>query len=58
MHGGPDSAIRHVGDLGNVQADENGNSSVDFLDHQVTLYGPHSVIGRACVLHRDTDDLG
>lgn len=58
VHGGPNSAVRHVGDLGNVQADENGNSTLTMEDSQVTLYGPFSVIGRACVLHRDTDDLG
>ena len=58
LHGGPDSLMRHVGDLGNVQADENGNSKIDMLDSQVTLHGPHSIVGRACVLHKGTDDYG
>ena len=50
--------MRHVGDLGNVQADEQGNGKYYLLDHQVNLYGPYSGIGRSCVLHRLTDDLG
>eukprot|EP00347_Sterkiella_histriomuscorum_P000075 403377282 len=58
LHGGPDSIIRHVGDLGNIQADDQGLSKLDFEDHQITLHGPLSIVGRACVLHRDTDDHG
>lgn len=27
-------------------------------DSEVELTGPYSVIGRACVLHRNVDDLG
>lgn len=57
-HGGPDSAVRHVGDLGNVQADEHGNGRYELSDSQVHLFGPYSVIGRSCVLHKKTDDLG
>jgi Cu-Zn family superoxide dismutase len=49
---------RHVGDLGNVLADPSGAGNYRLLDHQVTLYGPYSVVGRSCVLHRLTDDLG
>ena len=58
VHGGPDSAERHVGDLGNVEADSNGFSKILMHDSQVTLYGPLSVVGRACVLHKNEDDLG
>ena len=58
LHGGPESAMRHVGDLGNVASDANGDGKFDLLDHQVTLHGPNSIVGRACVLHRLTDDLG
>lgn len=57
-HGGPDDSIRHVGDLGNVQADDSGNGSYELQDNQVSLYGPLTVIGRSCVLHLKTDDLG
>lgn len=51
-HGSPDDDVRHVGALGNVESDENGNVT-DFvqLNELVQLYGPTSVIGRGCVLH-------
>ena len=57
-HAGPKSVARHVGDLGNVEADEEGKATYRLLDHQVNLYGPYSVIGRSVVLHRGEDDLG
>ena len=57
-HGGPDSETRHVGDLGNVQADSQGNGRYEHSDAQIHLFGPYSVVGRSCVLHGNTDDLG
>lgn len=50
--------IRHVGDLGNVTADDAGKAAVNISDSQVTLVGPQSVIGRTMVIHADIDDLG
>ena len=57
-HGGPDISKRHVGDLGNVQADADGNGKYEHTDSLIALFGPFSVIGRSCVLHKKTDDLG
>ena len=57
-HGGPDASVRHVGDLGNVEANENGEATYEAEDPLVTLYGPYSVLGRSCVLHEKVDDLG
>ena len=57
-HGGPNSLVRHVGDLGNVQAQADGSGKYSRLDHEVNLYGPFSVVGRSVVLHRGEDDLG
>ena len=57
-HGGPEDEERHVGDLGNVVADAQGNATYYREDHLVTLFGQYSVLGRSCVLHADEDDLG
>lgn len=57
-HGGPDSETRHVGDLGNILADENGNAELEITDHLIKLTGPYSVIGRAFIIHAGEDDLG
>lgn len=56
-HGGPTSAERHVGDLGNIEADATGKAVVDFTDKRISLSGDHSVIGRALLVHADPDDL-
>ena len=50
--------MRHVGDLGNVEANENGEANYSAEDSLITLYGNYSVLGRSCVLHTDVDDLG
>ena len=50
--------VRHVGDLGNIVADQSGSAKVDIIDSQVTLVGPNSVIGRGLVVHAAADDLG
>ena len=57
-HGGPDDEERHVGDLGNVEAGADGIAKYYREDHLITLYGAYSVLGRACVVHADEDDLG
>ncbi len=56
-HGGPDSSVRHAGDLGNLVADENGNAVYRRVDSMVKLGGFHSVIGRAIIVHSGEDDL-
>ena len=57
-HGGPHDIERHVGDLGNVYADQDGNILFEIVDSLVKLRGPYSVIGRSFIIHEDEDDLG
>ena len=57
-HGGPRDAVRHNGDLGNIETDAHGNGHLSMNDKVVTLFGDNSIIGRAMVVHRYEDDLG
>ncbi|CEI60928.1 unnamed protein product [Fusarium venenatum] len=57
-HGAPSDETRHVGDLGNVETDAQGNAKGSVTDSLIKLIGPHSVIGRTVVVHAGTDDLG
>ena len=57
-HGDRIADNRHVGDLGNLSTDNNGNSSFEFIDNLVKLRGPYSVIGRSIIIHEKEDDLG
>jgi Cu/Zn superoxide dismutase len=45
-HGGPNSTTRHVGDLGNIDAQADGTSEGTMQDSQIQLFGKHSIIGR------------
>lgn len=54
-HGAPDAEERHVGDLGNIEADQQGTSTVDITDPVVKLTGEHSVLGRALMVHEGED---
>jgi Cu-Zn family superoxide dismutase len=58
-HGGPDSpaAQRHVGDLGNLQAAENGTAHYAREDMILSLEGPDSIVGKAVIVHAGADDL-
>ncbi|CAL5011035.1 unnamed protein product [Urochloa decumbens] len=57
-HGAPEDENRHAGDLGNVISGEDGVANVNVTDSQIPLTRPHSIIGRAVVVHADPDDLG
>jgi len=48
----------HVGDLGNVTADENGVVTLNVTAPRVDLSGDRSVVGRSIIIHSDKDDLG
>ena len=49
---------RHVGDLGNIEVDNNGVAKFEFEDPLIQLSGPINVIGRSVVFHEGQDDLG
>ena len=49
-HGGPFDAVRHVGDLGNIRCDDNGEVDVELTFSHVSLTGEHSIVGRSIVV--------
>ncbi|MGH7170507.1 MAG: superoxide dismutase family protein [Gemmataceae bacterium] len=56
-HGGPHTAERHVGDLGNISADADGKATINMTDKHIALSGSHSIVGRAVIIHAKADDL-
>lgn len=44
-HGGPSDAVRHVGDLGNIQSDDKGEAKFSFTDKVISLNGINNIIG-------------
>jgi len=58
-HGCPGKISRHVGDLGNITADENGDVKYIFYDNVIKLRGSKAnIIGRGLIIHEDEDDCG
>lgn len=56
-HGAPEATQRHVGDLGNIMADQNGVAIIDIVDPLITLDGENAIIGRSVVVHGNEDDF-
>jgi Cu-Zn family superoxide dismutase len=57
-HGGPESQVRHAGDLGNVQSDVNGAAKSEIIVTGISLgTGNDSIIGRSVIVHAGADDL-
>jgi Cu-Zn family superoxide dismutase len=56
-HAGPEDSERHVGDLGNITADEDSTAHHEIVDAHITFSGPNSIIGRGVIVHADADDL-
>ncbi len=56
-HGGQRDEQRHVGDLGNVVADDSGKAHYEVVDRFLAFEGTNSIIGRAVIVHEKVDDL-
>jgi Cu-Zn family superoxide dismutase len=56
-HGPLHAQASHAGDLGNLVADQNMKAYTTVKTHGVTLgEGSNSIIGKAVIIHKDTDD--
>jgi Cu-Zn family superoxide dismutase len=56
-HGSPTDSERHVGDLGNIIADETPVAHYERIDGTLSFSGEDSIIGRSVVIHSDEDDF-
>jgi len=56
-HGAPTDMTRHTGDLGNIEADGEGNAHLEYFDSMISFEGEHSIIGRSVIIHKNEDDL-
>lgn len=56
-HGAPTDEQRHLGDLGNIIADNEGQAHFEWTDRLLVLNGSNSIIGRAVIVHGGEDDL-
>lgn len=56
-HGAPMDAMRHEGDMGNIEADDSGNAHLDYIDKSISLEGSATIIGRSVIVHEKEDDL-
>ncbi len=56
-HGAPMDAMRHEGDMGNIEADDSGKAHLDYIDKSISFDGMASIIGRSVIVHVNEDDL-
>jgi len=56
-HAAREAALRHVGDLGNVVANDKGIADAEFVDSVLAFEGKYSILGRAIIVHAGEDDL-
>ena len=56
-HRAPDAQKQQVGDLGNVESDGSGNVTLNVVNHDMSLSGLHSIVGRVVIVHAQADDL-
>lgn len=57
-HGAPTDSNRHVGDLGNIEADSTSMANFEIKDSIIKFAGDANILGRAIVIHAGQDDLG
>jgi Cu-Zn family superoxide dismutase len=57
-HGALNSPNAHVGDLGNIHVQQDGQCFQVIESLYVRLTGPYPVMGRSLIIHKDADDLG
>ncbi len=57
LHGAPTDAKRHEGDMGNVEANDQGVADLEYVDTQASFEGETSILGRGVIVHAGADDF-
>jgi Cu-Zn family superoxide dismutase len=55
-HGKP-GAMSHVGDMGNIKADERGHAHVELTLPEATISGKNAILGRGVIVHEKVDNF-
>lgn len=59
QHGLPDNENRHAGDLGNIQADDQGKAHYEITVSNISIMGTKNpILGRGVIVHAKVDDGG
>jgi Cu-Zn family superoxide dismutase len=56
-HAGPTDAVRHAGDLGNIEIDDKGHGHLELTDDALAIEGARGVVGHSIIIHEKEDDL-
>lgn len=56
-HGSPTQDNRHMGDMGNLSASEDGEATINYVDPKIELNGSDNIIGHGIVVHGGEDDF-
>ena len=56
-HGSPTDPQHHVGDFGNLEANQQGTARYERVFSWLTFKGTNSLLGRAVIVHEKPDDL-
>jgi Cu-Zn family superoxide dismutase len=43
--------------MGNIEADDSGQGTLEYVDSTISLEGENSIIGKAMIIHANEDDL-
>ena len=56
-HGAPTDEERHMGDMGNVETNEDGEAQINYVDPMMEIEGENTILGRGVIVHAEEDDL-
>lgn len=55
QHGHPGDAMSHVGDMGNIKADDKGHAHTEVTLPAATINGKNAILGRGVIVHANAD---